>query len=94
MTDQNQELTDEAKKEIAAAVAIVREDRILKYLRENHATTPTGGPTPDPNTDPSNPPTPEPVVDPSKPTPPPVKPPQPPATKKRGLYWGDSVDDE
>jgi len=83
------DLTDEAKAEIAAAVAIVKEDRILKYLRENKTALtiepsvepPTVGPT-------------EPPVDPNKPTPPPIKPPTDPKPKKRGLYWGDNADDE
>lgn len=95
MTDQNPELTEEAKKEIAAAVAIVREDKILRYIRENRNPSSNGSTDPDPNSDPVDPTIDPPVVDPNKPTPPPVKPPVEPAkTKKRGLYWGDQVDDE
>ncbi len=86
------ELTDEAKKEIADAVRIVREDKILRYLKENKNAS-VSVPVSDPNSDPANP-----VIDPSnihpdKPVPPPVKPPEPPKAKKKGLYWGDTDDE-
>lgn len=83
------DLTDEAKAEIAAAVAIVKEDRILKYLRENKTAPTTELPIESSTVDPT-----EPSVDPNKPTPPPIKPPADPKPKKRGLYWGDNADDE
>jgi hypothetical protein len=86
------DLTDEAKKEIADAVRIVREDKILKFLKENKNVS-TSVPASDPSSDPSNP-IPDPsTVDPDKPIPPPVKPPEPPKPKKKGLYWGDTDDE-
>ena len=82
----NPELTDEAREEIRKAIEIVREDRILKYMRENRNASPNGPPNTDPVVDPS-------VVDSNKPIPPPVKPPEPPKSMKRGLYWGDMNDE-
>lgn len=94
MNDQNPELTDEAKKEIAEAVRIVREDRILRYLRENKNASAIQPPSNSPSGDPSGDPVVPPVVDPDKPVPPPLKPPASPRPKKRGVYWGDTADDE
>ena len=85
------DLTDEAKKEIAEAISIVKEDRILKYLRENKNAVPASPPIVNPS-DPNSPDDPS-LVDPDKPVPPPVKPPAPPKPKKRGLYWADTDDE-
>lgn len=86
------ELTDEAKKEIADAVRIVREDKILRYLKGNKNAS-ASVPVSDPNSDPANPVSNPSNIDPDKPVPPPVKPPEPPKAKKKGLYWGDTDDE-
>jgi len=83
------ELTAEAKAEIAAAFAIVKGDKDRAMLRavHKHVTTPPTPPTPPPT--PPTPPTPPPTP-PTPPTPPPPAPPTPPAppvAKKRGGYW-------
>lgn len=71
------ELTDEAKAEIAAAIAIVREDRFERFVRGR-----LSGPSSDTDPKAGDPPPPKPgdpvPSDPSNPV------------KKRGLYWGDS----
>jgi hypothetical protein len=81
------ELTPEAKAEMAEAVRIVANSRVLKHIR-NSANTP-----PIPSNDPI--PTPVPTGGPV-PTPPPAKPPvvEPPKVEKRGLYWGDRNNSE
>lgn len=80
MTD----LTDEAKAEIKAAVAIVASDKGYQHLLavRNHLIPPTPETNPPPN--------------PGDPVPPPKKdgdgdPPQP--KKKVGLWWGDRLED-
>ncbi len=65
------ELTDEAKAEIAAAIAIVREDKILAYMRGDGPKPPDGPPAP-PKKD---------------------EPPEPPKTARKGLWWGDQLED-
>lgn len=84
------ELTQAAKAEIAAAIAIVREDRFEKHAREvlGKHTPPT--PTPPPT------PAPDPVFDPPKDptaTPPPPKPADPAPTDepkgRRSAYWNE-----
>lgn len=72
-------LTDDAKKELAEAIAIVREDRIDKMLRTRLA----GPKTEPPKTDPNDPTPPPPKDD-------PTEPPEPP--KGRG-YWGELLSD-
>lgn len=80
MTDDG--LTDAAKKEIADAIRIVREDRFERYVRERLAKN-EAAPTPDkPVTDAPVPPPPVPAD--------PQSEPEPPTPKKRGLYWGDA----
>jgi hypothetical protein len=75
------ELTEEAKAEIATAVAIVRSDKQHSMLRDIHTrTTPKVEPPVDPKNPPVNPP-----VDPPPPSDPPVP------VKKVGLYWGDRL---
>lgn len=81
-TNDPHELTDEAKAEIQAAIAIVREDRFEKFLRGRLA-----GPSTDTAPGAGDPPPPkpgDPVTgngDNGNPN---------GGTKKRGLYWGDS----
>lgn len=74
------ELTDAAKKEIADAIRIVREDRFEAYVRERMTKETTEPPKNDPPKD--------------GPTPPPPVPqpenPAPEAPKKRGLWWGET----
>lgn len=79
------DLTDEAKAEIAAAVKIVREDKEHARLRaiHEHLIPPT------PETDPPKPG--DPVPPPTSQTP---NEPDPPKSKKAGLWWGDSLEDE
>jgi hypothetical protein len=79
-------LTDAAKAEIAAAIKIVREDKVHSYIRRS-----TAGGTPPP-TPPPTPPVP-PV--PGGPLPPPPKPPEPtvPPVKPRSAYWGEILSD-
>jgi hypothetical protein len=73
------ELTDEAKAEIAEAIRIVREDKFETYIRTKHF------PTKAPETEP-------PVEgDPNKIEPPPRKEPEVEPPKKKGLYWGDQT---
>lgn len=87
------ELTDEAKAEIAAAVAIVREDRLEKFLRGHPLLNPPK-PTDPPAPKLTDPPAPK-LTDPPgpKPTdPPPPKPTDPPSDPpkvKKGLWWPD-----
>lgn len=87
-------LTDEAKAELQAAIALIREDRFEKYAR-----TAIKKNTPKP-ADPPPPPTPQPVDPPppknDPPTPPPPKvdpPPTDPPPKKKRMWWGDALDD-
>jgi hypothetical protein len=88
-------LTDDAKKEIAEAIAIVRGDRFEKYARERlaHMSKPA---------DPVDPPPKDPVFDPEKDpkdpiVPPPPKPNDPPPTDppkgRRSAYWGEILDE-
>lgn len=83
------ELTAEAKAEIAAAFAIVKRDKDRSMLRDvhKHVTTPPTPPTPPPV--PPTPPTPPVPPTPPTPPPPPPTPPTPPnpPAKKRGGYW-------
>jgi hypothetical protein len=72
------DLTDDAKKEIAEAIRIVREDKHDKMLREIHGRT---VPPPDPTPDPNNPTPPPPTGNPGDPPPEGSK-------EKRGLMWG------
>lgn len=92
------DLTDAAKAEIAAAIRIVREDRFEQYARtaiEKHA--PKNDPPTPPN--PPVPPGPTPPIVPPGPTPPPPPPivppmpPEPPKKKSRLSYWGEQSDD-
>lgn len=89
------ELTDAAKAEIAAGIAIVKEDRILKFLTVQNPPKPADIDPPKP-TDPPTDPKP---VDPPKPTdpkpvePPPPTPPTDPLPPKKGIWWGDQLDD-
>jgi hypothetical protein len=86
------ELTAEAKAEIAAAFAIVKSDKDRAMVRaiHKHVTTPPTPPVP-----PTPPPTPTPVPPtpptPTPPTPPPPTPPAPtdPPVKKTSKYWGE-----
>lgn len=74
MGEKTYQLSDEAKAEIAAAIAIVREDRFEKFVRG----------TIKPPTDPAAPGAGDP------PPPKPGDPVTPPGdVKKRGLYWGE-----
>lgn len=87
MTD---DLTAEAKAEISAAIAIVREDKFSKYARtvlKGHAPVPPADPPKDPPTDPPKKDGPE---------PPPAKDPpnDPPPKPKRGLWWPPEGDSE
>lgn len=81
MTQDGPNLTDEARAEIAAAVQIVASDQQAKRLRAIHEHL--------------IPPTPE--TEPPKdgdPTPPPKNdPPAEPPAQKRGLWWGDALQD-
>lgn len=94
MTDDG--LTAEAKAELHAAIAIIREDRFGKYAR---TVLKTASPrdTPEPPK-PAGPPEPPKPADPPKPVdppaPPPVKPvdPPPPVVKRVSRWWGE-IDD-
>lgn len=77
-TNESHELTDEAKAEIRAAIAIVREDRFERFLRGRLA-----GPSTDSAPGAGDPP-------PPKPGDPVTGNGDNPPVKKRGLYWGDS----
>lgn len=90
-------LTPEAKAEIAAAIKIVKEDKLEKFLRARlpdpaNPVPPTPSPTPPPPT----PPNPTPPPNPPSPTPPPPAPDpptnDPPAVTRRSVYWGDLPD--
>lgn len=88
MSNPPDELTDAAKAEIAAAIAIVREDRFEKHVRATLSkhTPPT---PPKPDTPPPTPPKPD------APPPPPPKPDAPPPDtppKRASLWWGDQLD--
>ena len=92
-------LTEEAKAELAAAIAIVREDRFEKYARQTLGKNapkdppkdPLIDPNPDPNPDPKDPAPKDPV------NPPPPKDPAPkdpdPKPTRRSAYWGELLDD-
>jgi hypothetical protein len=91
-------LTDAAKAEIAAAIRIVREDRIDKLLRDR-LKSPAPDPLFNPNDPPKDPPKdPDPKDPPKDPiTPPPAKDPtiDPPIDEpkgKRSAYWGEILD--
>jgi hypothetical protein len=79
------ELTPEAKAEIAAAIEIVRQDKNDQWWKDKVSTW-------EPKAPPTDPPKPPDGPNPPPPTDPP-KPPDPPedAPKKRGLYWGDNA---
>lgn len=93
------DLTDEAKAEIKAAFAIVKQDKQHSLLRrvakqtEPKTETPPVEPAPvvDPPKPPSVPATP-PVAEPPPPKPPVTPPVDPPPTKRRSSYWGDLDD--
>lgn len=70
-------LTDEARAEIAAAVAIVREDRFEQFVRGR-----LQGPASDKSPKPGDPPPPK-TDDGSGPKP-----------EKRGLFWGDRLNEQ
>lgn len=81
------ELSDEAKAELQAAIAIVRSDKQYTMLRDLHgrSTTPEGGKgtgKKTPPADPANPPPAKPPVDPADPP------------KKRGLWSLGNDDDD
>jgi hypothetical protein len=85
------ELTPEAKAEIAAAFAIVKGDKDRAMLRavHKHVTTPPA-PPPTPEPTPAPKPTPEPTPAPTPPPPTPTPTPTPePIPKKKSAYWGD-----
>jgi hypothetical protein len=81
------DLTEAAKAEIAAAIAIVREDRFEKYVRASISRPAPADPTKD-----------DPIFDPEKDpaVPPPPKPkdpdPEPPKGRK-SAYWGEILED-
>ena len=76
-------LTEDAKKELKEAIAIVREDRMDKFIRSRMA------PKDDP---PSDPP---PTNDPPNPPPPKDDPPNdpPPNPTRKSSYWGELLDE-
>ena len=81
-----EELTDAAKKEIAEAIRIVREDRFEKYVRGHVAKPADPLPPPDPNAPPVTPPvTPPPGPDPNDP------PNDPPSDKEYSRWWGEII---
>lgn len=77
-TNPMSELTQAAKDEIKAAIAIVQQDKRDAMLREIHERTMnTPTPTPAPGPDPG-------------PTPPPPTPPAPdPSPPRKDAYWGE-----
>jgi hypothetical protein len=79
------DLTDAAKKEIADAIAIVREDRFEKYVRSRHTEAPKEEPKADELIAPEGTATPPPP----KETPPANDPP----AKKRDAWWGEILSD-
>lgn len=85
-------LTDDAKKEIEAAIAIVRADKVHDYIRRSSKPAePTPAPTPPT-------PAPTPTPDPSVPAPPPKPtdpsvPPAPAPERKVSAWWGELLDD-
>lgn len=86
------DLTDEAKREIAEAVRIVREDKFAQYVRTGLPDWMKNAAPPVPPTPPPGPnPPPVPPTLPPGPTPPPPVPPTPPTppepVKKKGLWW-------
>lgn len=97
MTD----LTEEARNEIRAAIAIIREDKFEQYARTTlakHAPKDEPPPPEPPKVDPPVPPAPPvPPTPPPGPTPPPPKPVDeppkvdPPAKRKHS-YWGELDD--
>lgn len=81
-------LSDAAKAEIKAAIAIIREDKLYGFVRKASGQTAT----PPPATDPGKPATPPgPPAPPAKPGDPPADPPKLPAT--RSAWWGEIMDD-
>lgn len=91
-------LSEDAKKELHNAIAMVREDRLEKHIRSRFA-----GPAKDPLLDDDPPTPPTPPVDPPKPpkgtpAPPPPKPADPPVVdppvdpKRKSSYWGELTD--
>jgi len=90
MADQ---LTPEAKAEIAEAVRIVRQDKMDKFLRSHPLLNPKrDDPPPDPKKTappkPTDPPT-EPPTDP--PPPKPADPPTDPPKAGKGLWWNNDT---
>lgn len=76
------ELSADAKKELAEAIRIVREDKQYSMLRDIHTRSASGtGSTPPPNNPPNDPGI----------TPPPANPTQPPPEPqaKKDAYWGE-----
>jgi hypothetical protein len=85
------ELSDEAKEQIAEAVRIVTEDKLYaRILASKNPEAPVKPEPVAPVEEPTTSVTP-PVTDPTGPQSPPAKEPpvEPPAIKKRGLYWGE-----
>lgn len=82
-------LTDDAKREIEAAIKIVREDKVHEYIRRSSQPKPADPPAPTP---PAGPPTPPGGPTPPPPTPP-AGPPADPPTGKKSAYWGELLDD-
>lgn len=83
-------LTDDAKREIAEAIRIVREDRFESYARgwmEKQTPKPADPPVVPP-ADPNNPPPPVPPT----PADPPADPPVDPNVRK-SAYWGEILSD-
>lgn len=78
-------LSDAAKAEIKAAIAIIREDKLYGYVRK---ATAGNGPTP-----PTSPTPPTPPGPPAPPAKPPTDPPPNPPAASRSAWWGEIMDD-
>lgn len=76
-------LTNDAKAEIAAAIAIVREDRMDKFMRDRLTKHTKSDPPTDPK--PSDPP--------ADPPPPKEGDPEDPPKVRKSSYWGEILDD-
>lgn len=88
------ELSSAARKEIADAIAIVKEDRLWKkFMDKKGDKSDPPKPPANPDAPPAPPAPPDPEGDPSGPPTPP--PPTPPKEKpvKQGVWWGDRVTD-
>lgn len=86
------ELTDAAKAEIAAAIAIVREDRFEKFARDRLGKLSESKPTETPPTPPTNNPPTVPTGNPPPPTEPSQPPTEPSNVGKKSIWWGDRLD--